>query len=267
MTTVESGVRVREDGLHVIPRQEFARDFFDYQPGEHVTFGGPTQRGKTTLAFALLEYTASSELPAYVAVSKPHDPTTAKEGARLGYRRVNEWPPTKTVPELFGERPAGYLVWPTFGDMDTDVERCATVTRALLVHRYAAGAKGGKRIKPGRKNNAQGILVMDDTMVKARIMGLDREMTTVLAMAGAMGIGQWTFVQKPTDSGRTALWAFGASEHLFVLKDPDQRNRLRYDEIGGFDPKIVSTATMSLKPYEFLYLKRTEGYMCVVAAK
>jgi hypothetical protein len=149
--------------------------------------------------------------------------------------------------------PPGYLVWPKFGDMDNDVQKCAEVTRKLLQDRYTQGIK-----------KKQGILVMDDTMVKAKLMGLDREMTTILAMAGAMGIGQWTFVQKPTDSGRTAIWSYGASEHLFILKDPDKRNRMRYDEIGGFDPHYVSGLTQTLGNYQFLYLKRTEGFICVV---
>ena len=148
-------------------------------------------------------------------------------------------------------------MWPTFGDMDTDVERCAQVTRALLLDRYAAGAKN-------KKKKAHAILMMDDTMVKSRLMGLDKEMTTILAMSGAMGIGQWCFVQKPTDSGRAALWSYGASEHLFLLRDPDKRSRMRYDEIGGFDPKVVSAATEKLKPFQFLYVKRTEQYLCVV---
>jgi len=253
---VEEGITRRDDGVYVISRDTFASDYFHYRPGEHVTFGGPTQRGKTTLAFKLLEYTATPDFPAYVAVSKPNDKTSENEGKRLGYRRVSEWPPQKQVKELWGERPAGYLVWPKFGDMDKDVDNAAEVTRALLMDRYSAGAKGKKK--------SQGILMMDDTMVKARILGLDKEMTTILAMAGAMGLGQWTFVQKPTDSGRTPIWAYGASEHLFIVKDPDRRSRMRYDEIGGFDPKVVSGLSETLKPFQFLYLKRTEEYICVV---
>lgn len=250
----------RDDGVLVVPRDEFARDRFDYNAGEHVVYGGPTQRGKTTLAFKCLEYTATPEMPAYVAVSKPDDPTSAREGARLGYRRVAEWPVPKKVGEYLDGPPPGYLVWPRFGDMDRDVANCARVTRALLVDRYAAGAKA----KRGKK--AKCILVMDDTMVKAKIMGLDNEMVTNLAMSGAMGIGQWVFVQKPSDSGRTPLWAYGAAEHIFLAKDPDRRNQRRYDEIGGFDGDEVAQLTRTLEPYQFVYLKRTEGRVCIVDA-
>ena len=39
----------------VFQRDEFARDYFDYEDGQHVLFGGPTQEaGKSTLSFKLL---------------------------------------------------------------------------------------------------------------------------------------------------------------------------------------------------------------------
>jgi len=115
--------------------------------------------------------------------------------------------------------------------------------------------------------NKQGILVMDDTVVKSKILGLDREMTTVIAMGGAMGVSEWIFIQKPTDVGRTALWSYPNAEHVFLSKDPEKRNRVRYNEIGGFDSNVVYEATQKLQPYQFLYLERSHGYMCVVDAK
>lgn len=247
----------RDDGLWVFSRREFASERFDYKAGEHAVFGGPTQRGKTSLAFCLLEYCATPECPAYIAVSKPKDAVTSREGERLGFRRVSDWPVPKKVAEVFGrEKPRGYIIWPKYGDIDADVANSAAVTRRLLADRYTAGVR-----------NKCGILVMDDTMVKSKIMGLDKEMTTIIAMAGAMGIGQWTFVQKPTDSGRTAIWSYGASEHVFLTHDPDRNSQRRYDEIGGVDPKFVTEACDSLKPYQFLYLKRTEKFACIVGAK
>lgn len=252
----ESTAYQRDDGLWAFSRHEFASARFDYRPGEHVLFGGPTQEGKTTLAFQLLEYCATPEMPAYVAVCKPSDPVSAREGRRLGFRRVTDWPPVKKVGEYFDGPPPGYLVWPKFGDINTDIERCASVTSRLIGDRYTAGVK-----------NKHGILVMDDTMVKSKIMGLDKPMVTMLAMSGAMGIGQWVFVQKPTDSGRTALWSYGASEHLFLTHDSDRKNRQRYDEIGGVDPQFVSKVTAGLTRYQFLYIKRSGRHCCIIEAK
>src|ERR1700755_3300147 len=108
----------RADGITVIRRRAFARDYFDPKPGEHVVFGGPSQHGKTSLAFDLLEYCANSDYPAYVAVSKPQDPVTAKRGKELNLRRVTEWPPPPKIGEIMGgKKPPGFLIWPPFGDL------------------------------------------------------------------------------------------------------------------------------------------------------
>jgi hypothetical protein len=234
------------------PREVFAREVFTYERGQHVLFAGPTQMaGKTTLAFQLLEYTATPDCPAYVAVSKPKDPVTLREGQRLGYRFVTTWP----APYKIGQaNPPGYVVWPRFGDIDADAERAAKVTGDLLKDRYAQGVK-----------DKAGILVCDDTVVKSKLLGLDRIMTTHIAMAGAMDLGGWYFVQKPTDSGKAAVWAYGNSAHIFISHESDKRNRRRYDEIGGHDTGLVAETARGLKPYEFLYLNN-KGEMCIVGA-
>lgn len=248
----------RTDGTTVIRRRTFAKDHFDYKPGQHVVFGGPSTRGKTSLAFDLMEYSVNPDFPAYVAVSKPQDPVTAKRGAELGFRRVSEWPPPKRIQELFGgKKPNGYLVWSQFGDLNTDMERSAVLTEKLLMERYANGAN---------PKSTGGILVMDDTMIKAKIMGLDKQMVTILAMAGAMKIGLWVFIQKPTDSGRTPLWGFENASHIFFTKGGDAQMMKRYIEILGENGLKAKTIIPTLKPFQFLYVHKTEGWMCIVDA-
>lgn len=247
------------EGILVIARDPFFDDYFDYDPGEHVIFGGPTTHGKTTLAFDALQRVAKPTFPAYVAVSKPRDPVTSERGAALGFRRVSEWPPPVKIQELMGgEKPRGYLVWPPFGDLNTDMQRCAEITAKLLMERYAYGAS---------KKNKGGILVMDDTMIKAKIMGLDNQMVTILAMAGAMDLGLWLFIQKPTDSGRTALWGYEQSTHLFFFRGGDEQMLKRYAEIIGTNGAIARRIIPTLKEYQALYVHRTTGAMCIVDAK
>jgi hypothetical protein len=249
----------RPDGVLVISRRAFARDYFQYEPGEHVVFGGPSTRGKTTMAFDLLEYCVNSSFPAYLAVSKPQDPVTARRGAELKFRRVTDWPPPKKIQDMLnGQGPPGFLIWPQFGDLNTDMEKAGLITEKLLMERYANGAS---------KKNTGGILVMDDTMVKAKIMGLDKEMVTILAMAGAMDLGLWIFVQKPTDSGRTTLWGFENATHLFFTKGGDARMLTRYAEIIGDSGQLAKKVIPTLKPFEFLYVHKVEGYICIVGAK
>lgn len=250
--------RTERDGLTLVRRKPFCRDF-PYELGDHVVFGGPTTRGKTTLAFDLMPYIATPEHPAYISVSKPEDKVTRNRGLALNYRFVEEWPPPPKLGEMLGNgKPSGYVVWSRFGDLNKDMERAAVVTEALLLDRYSAGANPRK--------NKGGILVMDDTMVKAKIMGLDRHMVTILAMAGAMKFGLWIFVQKPTDSGRTPLWGFENAKHLFFTKGGDDAMLRRYREIIGTDGAIAVQAIKRLQEFEFLYVHRTKGYMCIVGA-
>jgi len=253
MTVTEPEIqRPRIHGVEVFKRQEFGSERFWYEPGNHCVFAGPTGKGKTELAFNLLQYVATPEFPAYVTVCKPSDPTSSKWGKILGFKRLSTYP---TPPQL-GQKPPGYLVWPKFGDVNQDIDRCSNIMRALLEERYAAGAKG--------KAKSQCTILLDDTVVLSKIMKLDDIMTTHLAMARAMGIGGWYFVQKPTDSGKAAIWAYGMSEHVFIFFDPDRRNQQRYDEIGGVDPRFIASVTTQMQPYQCLYIRRTGGHMCVI---
>lgn len=240
--------------MEVVSRDEFDRELFHYEDGQHVVFGGPSTKGKTRLAFDLLEYCATEERPAHVAQSKPTDRETERGAKRLGFRTVSDWPPPRKVGEMLGgEKPRGYVIRPKFGNLDTDMDNCARITSRLLMDRYTAGVKGKK-----------GILVMDDTMVKAKILGLDREMVTIIAMAGAMGIGEWVFVQKPTDSGRITLWAYENAIHCFFTKGGDARMLKRYAEIAGDRGQLLVETIPTLKPYQFAYLHKDEGWYCIV---
>lgn len=237
----------------VIPRHDFAREYFDYKPGEHVVFGGPTQKGKTTLAFDLLDPICTPDFPAYIAVSKPDDKVTRMRGHQMDLRFTTDWPAPVKLKEWYDGKPRGYVVWPQFGDIETDIPRSARVTSKLMADRYAKGAKGKR-----------GILVMDDTMVKAKILGLDGQMTTIIAMGGAMGLGIWVFVQKPTDTGKTPLWAYDNAEHIFLTKGGDHRMLLRYSEIAGIDGTRVRQIIPTLGEYQFLYIHKSQDYLCIV---
>lgn len=241
--------------LAVIKRDPFAESYFPFKKGEHVVFGGPTQQGKTTLAFQLIRHIASPEYPAYIAVSKPDDETSISWGERLGYRRISEFPPTRKVRELdiFDGKPSGYLVWPQFGDIDLDIPNAQRVHGKMLKQTYAEGAKGKACI-----------LVMDDTMVKAKIMHLDNDMVTILAMAGAMKISLWIFVQKPTDSGRTTIWGYDQATHLFITKGSSSNMLDRYAEIAGDKGPIVKAVVPTLDPFQFLYIHKYQGFICIV---
>lgn len=249
------------NGLTVFPRKIWTHNYFAplYKGGQHVVFGGPSKYGKTELAFDMLDAVATPDLPAYVAVSKPTDKVTLERGKELGFRFVRDWPAPRQVKEMWEGRPRGYIIWPPFGNINTDFSNAAAITARLMADRYTASARN--------KKHSAGILVMDDTMVKAKVMGLDSQMVTILAMAGAMEIGLWVFVQRPSDSGRTPLWAYENGDHYLFGKGGDFRMLQRYMQVGsaGQHSQIVMEVAPKLQKYQFIYLH--DEYIAIVDRK
>lgn len=240
----------------VIPRDEFASAYFDYEPGQKVLFGGRSQEaGKTTLAFKLLEYCATPQLPAYVIVSKGRDPVTEAEGKRLNYRFVDRWPVEPKFKELAGDKPSGYIIQTSLGDLEKDKARATVISGAVLTDRYAKAAKG------------KGCIILaDDTVVMSKLLGQDQNMVTIIALGGAMDCGLWIFIQKPTNSGNAAIWGFENAEHTFLSKPKDERAFDRYGEVGGHDKNLVKSCLRQLTQYQFLYLSGA-GYICIVDSR
>lgn len=241
----------------VIPRHDFARDYFDYTPGQHVVFTGPTQAsGKTQLAFDLLEHAATSECPVYVAVSKPKDAVTSYYAKQYGWKVVRQWPPPARMP--FTAKPAGYVVWPVFGDLHRDRESVRVVLSGMLGERYGASARSHKPM--------HGIMMLDDTRDKSKVIGLDYEMTTYLTMAGAMGLGAWIFVQKGSQQGDTALMAYPNAAHMFFFADPTSGGRSYIADIGGVDPQYIEWVLPQLQRRQALYIRRAGPELAIIDA-
>lgn len=240
----------------VYPRPLFSQRGFDYHPGDHVVFGGPTQiSGKTQLALDLLTVKASEALPAYIAVSKPRDRVTSHYARLNEWKLVHEWPPPKGLSEFFGKKYSGYVVWPRFGDLDADDENAYQVLSAMMRDLYSKGAA---------KKPKAGIVVMDDTRDKEKVIGLKKEMLKYLTMAGAMDLGMWTFVQKGSEMGETARMSYPNATHVFLFKDPTVRGRDYYGDIGGVNPAYLEWVLAQLKPRQALYINRRGPQLCIV---
>jgi hypothetical protein len=243
MTIDESSYR-EVSGIKVIPRQTFFDYYWEYKAGEHVTFLGPTQTGKTTLSFQLLGCTAMPDLPAVILVVKPKDGTVTKWAKRFDYRIIRDWPPP---PHYRVIKPKGYVVWPrhSFNSNQDDAKHSA------IMHRAINGC-----YKSGDK-----ILFADETWGLTKELGLERELNRVWSRGAAMGCGLWSASQRPFAIPQLA---YSSAEHLFVCNDPDERDRKRFSEIGGVDPKLVSAVSLSLQKYQWLYIRRTGPELCIV---
>jgi hypothetical protein len=247
-----------------VDRRTFVSQYWDYNAGEHVTLIQPTQGGKTHMAGDLLADLVG-EVPATMLVMKPRDRTPAAVTRRLGYKEVASWPPPPRWP--WDPAPPGYTLWPkqSLTDIEADNAHLKHEFSKALYDAYGTGDQ---------------IVFADEVYGLVAELGLARELTMLWTRGGGMGAGLWAATQKPSGTqhgGSIPTFMYSASTHLFLGKDTDERNRNRFGEIGGVDPREVSEIVRDLqlhkitdelgKPHfisEQLYIDKRGPYLAIV---
>jgi hypothetical protein len=250
--------------LDYVDRDTFLNDVWDWQPGEHVLFSEPTQQGKTTLAFQLLERTPHVK-PPVALIMKPRDPTPSEWIRRLKYREVQDWPPRPS----WNMSPPGYALWPRH-EMSLDkssLERTnaniAAQFRRALLDTYKTGDR---------------IVFADEIYGLLAELDLQDELMALWTRGSGMGASLWSATQKASGTTQASIpgHAFNSPVHLFLGYDPDKRARDRASEIGGIDPKFVGDTIMNLNIHRIqtprgvkpvsdkLYLDKRGPFACIV---
>lgn len=236
--------------------EEFATRRFDYRDGHHVAFFGPTQiAGKTTLGFALLQHVARPDRPATVLCMKHTDRTVAGWTRRLDFQETPLWPPRRQLRRGLS-KPPGYTLWPrqTLTDPEGDNAHLKDqFTRAITWNR----------------GHLPSITFADEIYGLIAELNLRTLLTAVITRDSGAGHGMWYASQKPSGTQGVSMpgFLFNSAEHMFLSKDGEQRNRLRYGEIAcGIDPAAIERETMKLSPYSWLYIRRSGPQWAVIDA-
>lgn len=230
---------------------------FDYRPGHHVAVFGPTQiAGKSTLSFALQEAVVSPELPAVSLCMKHQDRVIAHWTRRLGYRETPAWPPRAKVGEMFGGKPRGYTLWPPQSLVNVEADN------ALLEREFRKAITHNRAHTPSitHANELYGMLAE---------LNLRTLLTAVVTRDSVAGHGLWYESQKPSGTQGISIpgFFFNSAEHMFLSKDGEERNRLRYAEIAcGISPRDIERETLALDPYSWLYIRRSGPQWAVIDA-
>lgn len=234
----------------------FARSRFDYNPGHHVAFFGPSQQaGKTTTAFALLRHVVGEDMPATVLVMKHSDRVVAGWTRRLGFRETALWPPRRRLRDGF-EKPNGYTLWPrqSLSDPERDNKHLADQFTRAITHNRA---------------HTPSITFADEIYGLIAELQMKTLLTAVITRDSGAGHGMWFASQKPSGTQGVSMpgFLFNNAEHMFLSRDGEQRNRTRYGEIAcGIDPSEIERETLKLDPYSWLYIRRTGPQWAVIDA-
>lgn len=232
-----------------VEREAFLTERFSYESGEHVSFLAPTQTGKTTLKFQLLEHVANKKLPAVSLIMKPRDSVVDEWVKKLKLVKTDDWPPPAMKRKFL--TPPGWAVWPrhTF-DPKVDNKHLREVFRRAILGCY-------------KKGNA--ILDVDEVYGVAEELRLDDELITVWSRGASMGCGLWGGTQRPS---LVPLHMYSQAGHVFVGNTPDKRDRDRLRDISGagIPPDLIAEVVQDLGEHEWLYIQRKGPRMCIVLA-
>jgi hypothetical protein len=230
---------VPESNVRVVPRRNFIEDFGrDYQPGQHVTFLGPSGRGKTTLAMQLLLAVRKHHPEIRVVVLhgkiKGRDHVISDLSRRSGMPLVTSWPPGGIRSRYYARKHRGAILRPLTKPLDDTQEEndVLTVEYKKAIHTsYHAPKK-----KPV-------ILLVDEAHQTHTDLGLRKDCEGPL-MRGRPVCGEWSLLQR----GRYVSYhVYDQAEWVFMFFDPDRNNQQRYSEIGDVDARELIALTKQLK--------------------
>lgn len=243
-----------------LARRDFLYEFGrDYVKGQHVTYLGPTGRGKSTLCFQCLGEVISPDHPVISLHGKikGRDPVIGKAAKRYHLRVVPELPSTQR--QLFDRKRKwnGYIIIP-LEKPGTPAEEEARLQDAFR-HAISTNYQTTKRNTITHINESHQI--QSD-------LSLKKDVEAPL-MRGGPDNAVWNEAQR---GAYLSYHTYNAPEHIFIFYDPDAQNRKRYSDMGCADPMEVMELTSNLKTErsrdgrtisQCLYIRRGGGMYVV----
>lgn len=215
----------------------------DWRQGEHVTLIGPTGKGKTTLALALLPRRD------YVTVfgCKPEDRTLALLARRPGWRRIRKWTERPPILDHDPNKGRRLILWPKYENM-TDVESHPEIFREAMRDMFRQG---------------RWCLYVDELWWVAQELGLTHELKHYWQVGRSLGISLVAGTQRPA---WVPLEAYSQASHVFFWRTSDRRDLDRVAGLGGSDTQTIRRLVPNLGEHECLYIDTRSGRMARTTA-
>lgn len=200
-----------------------------FNQGEHVTLLGPTQSGKTTLAFELVPRRDWS----IILATKQKDPRLTAFEKQEGYLVVRSWPPPPNVRRV--------LLWPRMRRV-IDVYASRDVFREALEGIYLQGGW---------------CVYVDELLYLVKTLRLSRPLEVLWQQGATLGVTVIAGSQRPA---WVPLEAYSQATHLFIWRTSDRRDLARLADVAGqFDVEKVRRTVAQLALHECLYANTRRG--------
>lgn len=205
---------------------------FAWKQGDHLSIVGPTNSGKSTLLFSLLNRRK------YVTVlaTKPEDDTLARFIKKERYRTTPIWPPK--------EHSYHNVLWPKYNSPADKGKQIKVFARALEDMFVDRGW----------------CVVADELWYLSNVLGLDELLQAYWSQGRSIGLTLAGATQRPR---HVPLMMYSQATHLFFYKTGDGTDRKRLGEIGSVDTRLVENTIGRLPFRTFLYINAATGDMMI----
>lgn len=226
-----------------VPRvawDDFLRDHFTWEQGEHITLIGPTGSGKTTLALSLLP------LRRYVIAygTKPKDKTLDQLIKRDKWKHIKTHDRFPAVVPRSGFRA---VFWPPYRTPADEPRQAWEIGRNL----NEAFTRGGF------------CLFIDETWWFTHKLGMKSWLEALWTQGRSIGLSIVAGTQRPA---HIPLLAYDQATHVFFWRDNDERNLKRISGMNGLNARLIQSTVSTLAPHEVLYVNTRTSAMHVTKA-
>lgn len=218
------------------------RGEFPWKQNQHLGLVGPTEQGKTNLAYHLI---GLRDYVTYFSI-KTDDETLNRFAEKGGYARIEDWPPRRRGRRGRALKPGEMpkrLLWPDAKELDAEHRQRAVFGRAM----HDIYRQGGW------------CTVFDDFWYISQILGFARDTKKFLLNARSAYIPMVVCAQRP--AGNHLVELFDQSTHLFFFRDNDEPNLKRIGGTSWHSSDLVRAHVAHLDPFQFLYVNTRRGYM------
>lgn len=232
----------------VRPWSDFYNRFVWHQD-QHVGIIGPTDSGKTNLAYSILPKRAYRVVLGLKAKDKTMNALIQRSPLSRAYGQYKPFPEWRREGSNVSPR---RLLWPREHLSDLGA-MMSTRGSDSIVTQIFSNAMAAIYRDPGW------CVFADDLWFMCNILRMEQIIKIFLMMARSLPVPLLMASQRPA---WIPLEVYDQSSHLFFARDNDEQNLSRISGIAWLSAEEIVRIVANLPMYQFLYLNTRTGYMC-----